>query len=125
MSPYMETYYTLPIGLGALDPFPYRQWTKKAKPLDLKTSYLFSPLAGIPNWSVKNVLGGEVCAWTESTHNRAELEWKMFPRALAHAEAMWTDPQPRDFDEFAHRAAAHRLRLLSRGINCSALHPGE
>ncbi len=123
MSPCMETYYTLPIGLGALDPFPYRLWTKKAKPLDLRRSYFYSPFKNIPREFEHRVLGGEVCAWTESTHNRAELEWKMFPRALAHAEALWSDPQPRDFECFAKRAAAHRLRLLSLGINCSPLVP--
>ena len=120
MSPYMETYYTLPIGLGELDPFPYRQWTKGMK-LDLKTSYFYSPMSGVPESFRDNVLGGEACAWTESTHNRAELEWKMFPRALAHAEALWNDPQPRNFPDFVRRAEAHRLRLLARGINCSPL----
>ena len=51
------------------------------------------------------------------------LTMKMFPRALAHAEALWSDPQPRDFECFAKRATAHRLRLLSLGINCSPLAP--
>ena len=120
-SPSRQTYYTLPIGLGALDPFPYRQWTRTEKPLGLETCYRFSPLQSIPNGYERFVLGGEVCAWTESTHNRAELEWKIFPRMFAHAEALWADPMPRRFDEFAVRAELHRKRILARGVNCSPL----
>jgi hypothetical protein len=40
---------------------------------------------------------------------------------FAHAEALWADPMPRRFDEFAVRAELHRKRILARGVNCSPL----
>ena len=52
-----------------------------------------------------------------------DLEWKMWPRALATAEILWTNPDPtkRDFAEFAARAAEHRRRLVREHVNCAPL----
>jgi hypothetical protein len=51
------------------------------------------------------------------------LEWKLWPRALALSEVLWTypDPKKRDFAEFSQRAAVHRKRLIRSGVNCAPL----
>ena len=51
------------------------------------------------------------------------VEWKMWPRALATAEILWTNPDPkkRDFAEFSARAAEHRRRLIREHVNCAPL----
>ncbi len=67
------------------------------------------------------VLGGECCNWTSHTWNRFDLEWKLWPRGMAVAEALWTAPKNRDYDEFATRAAEHRRRLVKSKINAAPL----
>lgn len=70
-----------------------------------------------------NIVGGQCCNWTEKTANLTELEWKMWPRGLALAEILWTNPDPakRDFGEFSERAAEHRRRLVREHVNCAPL----
>ena len=45
----------------------------------------------------------------------------MWPRAFAMSEILWTAPEKRDFAEFKQRAAEHRKRLISLGVNCAPL----
>ena len=48
------------------------------------------------------ILGGQCCNWTEKTKSFDALESKLWPRALALAEVLWTFPDvgKRDFAEF-------------------------
>ena len=69
----------------------------------------------------KNVLGSECCLWTEMIWNEFDLAWKAWPRACAFAEALWSAPGARDFDEFVRRMAVHRVRLLRRHVNCAPI----
>ena len=119
MSPTAECYYTIKPGV-ADDPMERRSWAWD-RVLTLETQYNFSPVKGIPAELRHLVVGGEACAWTEATRNRCVLEWKVFPRLCALAEALWTAPEKRDFAEFERRAAKARKELMSEGINCSPL----
>ena len=60
---------------------------------------------------------------TKFTFTPRDLEWKMWPRALATAEILWTNPDPakRDFAEFSARAAEHRRRLVREHVHCAPL----
>ena len=100
------------------DPFPY---FGGHVPLD--KVYRFDVLEGVEPQARKNVVGGQCCNWGERTPNITMLEWKLWPRALALSEALWTYPDPakRDFAEFSQRAAAHRLRLIRSHVNCAPL----
>lgn len=91
--------------------------------IPLKTVYLFDPLAGMPEEVRGKIVGGQCCNWTEYTASRDELEWKMWPRALAMAEVLWTypDPKKRDFADFKRRAAIHRDAMVARGINAAPI----
>lgn len=60
-----------------------------------------------------HVLGGQGQLWTEYMPRPESVEYMAFPRACALAEALWSSPQPRDFDEFRLRLRPH-LRLLDR-----------
>ena len=102
----------------AEDPFPY---LGGHVPLD--KVYRFDVLEGVDAEARKNVVGGQCCNWGEKTPNVTMLEWKLWPRALALSEALWTYPDPakRDFAEFSQRAAAHRLRLIRSHVNCAPL----
>ena len=102
----------------AEDPFPYL-----GRGMTLEKVYRFDVLEGVEPQARKNVVGGQCCNWAERTPNITMLEWKLWPRALALSEALWTYPDPakRDFAEFSQRAAAHRLRLIRSHVNCAPL----
>lgn len=100
------------------DPFQYL-----GRGVTLEKVYRFDVLEGVEPQARGNVVGGQCCNWAERTPNLTMLEWKLWPRALALSEALWTYPDPakRDFAEFSRRAAAHRLRLISSHVNCAPL----
>ena len=106
----------------AEDPFPY--FGERHVPLD--KVYRFDVLEGVDDEARKNVVGGQCCNWGEKTPNATMLEWKLWPRALALSEVLWTypDPKKRDFAEFSQRAAVHRKRLIRSGVNCAPTRSG-
>ena len=101
------------------DPFLYAGYAG----LSLEKVYRFDVLEGVEPQARKNVVGGQCCNWAERTIGRIDLEWKLWPRALALSEVLWTYPDPakRNFAEFSQRAAAHRLRLIRAHVNCAPL----
>ena len=111
-------YFDYPQGLSE-DPFQYfvRQ------DVSLETVYRFDVLEGVEPQARKNVVGGQCCNWSEWTLGRVDLEWKLWPRAFALSEALWTYPDPakRDFAEFSKRAAVHRQRLIRAHVNCAPI----
>lgn len=70
------------------------------------------------------ILGGEACLWGEMVDENS-LEAKMWPRAAAFSERMWTDPDIDDvtFREAHVRLAVQRERLVARGIRADAMWP--
>jgi len=73
------------------------------------------------------LLGGEGAAWTEMTATFRELEWKTWPRMCVVAEIFWRNEPVKDrkADAFMARLAAHRERLVARGVNAAPLGPLE
>ena len=116
--PTSNCYFDFSQGLPE-DPFPYFG----RGVISLEKAYRFDVLEGVEPQARKNVVGGQCCNWAERTPNITMLEWKLWPRALALSEALWTYPDPakRDFAEFSQRAAAHRLRLIRSRVNCAPL----
>ena len=88
-------------------------------PLPLSKVYAYDPLAGLPEADRRLVLGGQCNNWTEWTCTRAELEWKLWPRACATAEVFWHAPETRDYAAFARRAEACRATLVREGVNAA------
>jgi hexosaminidase len=87
----------------------------------LEKVYQFDVLEGVEPNARKNVVGGQCCNWAEFTLGLVDLEWKLWPRALALSEALWTYPAKRDFEEFSKRAEVHRKRLIRSRVNCAPL----
>jgi N-acetyl-beta-hexosaminidase len=120
MTPHFFCYYDYPQGL-ANDPCDYPHWGAGPDPITLAQAYRFDPCAGVPSACRIRVLGGQCANWTEQTRTPEELEWKIWPRACALAEALWTAPADRDFAAFRKRLAVHRGRLLAAGVNAAGL----
>ena len=115
MTPNRFCYFDYPQGIPG-DTLQYYMW-KDPPPVTLAKVYSFDPCAGIPLDRRVHVLGGQGNNWAEFTRTPAELEWKIWPRACALAEALWTAPVVRDDADFAARCAVFRARLLAAGVN--------
>lgn len=89
--------------------------------LPLHLAYSFDPCAGIPATHHRHVLGGQCNNWAEHTFNRFDLDWKMWPRTCALAEALWTADPKRDYQDFIARMRVHRKRLVAQGVNAAPL----
>lgn len=67
------------------------------------------------------ILGGETALWTE-TAGSGSVDSKIWPRAAALAEALWTEPST-FWNDAEERMHVHTERLVSLGINADALIP--
>ena len=119
LTPWSYSYFIGEQMLRDGDPFYYNgpQWYGPS--LSLEKAYSYDPLAKIPKDRAHLVLGGQCCNWTETTVCEAELQWKMWPRALATAEIYWSAVSRRDFDNFRRRVELHRPRLFKMHVNCA------
>lgn len=61
------------------------------------------------------VLGGEACMWSESVSN-ANIVSRIFPRASATAEKLWSDVGVNNSTEAAPRLEEQTCRMVNRGI---------
>ena len=63
------------------------------------------------------VLGVQANNWSEYIHNDAELEWRIWPRALALAEIAWSPVEGKDFKDFQRRVDGPATQnLVKAGI---------
>ncbi|KAJ8939169.1 hypothetical protein NQ314_011222 [Rhamnusium bicolor] len=91
---------------------PYTPWQK---------FYKYRPWTQYPSHS-NQVLGGEACLWSEQVEVDS-LEIRIWPRAAALAERLWSDPDGfNDYDVFT-RLDIHRERLKKRGLKVAAMWP--
>ena len=102
---------------GDTEKYPFN-WTLC---LPLAKVYALDPLKGIPAAFQRHVLGAQANNWSEMTLDGRELEWKLWPRAAALAEILWTYPIRRDFGAFAARMEILRADLVARGVNVAPL----
>lgn len=111
ISPHTECYYNYSQGIED-DPFQYAGLT-----IPLERAYVFDPMKGVDERNRARILGSEACLWSEYIWNEYDLEWKMWPRALAMSEVLWSGPTQRDYADFVRRAKVHRKRLIQDGVN--------
>lgn len=67
------------------------------------------------------ILGGEAAMWSEQVDG-ASLDGKLFPRASALAERLWSNPSSGWFEAEA-RMVHNRQRYVERGVNADRLQP--
>ncbi|WP_328721420.1 beta-N-acetylhexosaminidase [Streptomyces sp. NBC_00247] len=86
----------------------------------LEDVYRFEPVPpDLSQEAARHVLGTQGNAWTEVMHNRARVDYQVYPRLAALAEVAWSElpaPADRDFAAFATRMEAHYARLDALGV---------
>jgi hexosaminidase len=69
--------------------------------LRLKKAYEFEPVPdGV---DPKYILGGQGNLWTEQVYNMRHMQYMLWPRAMAIAEAVWSPKAKRDWNNFSDR----------------------
>lgn len=102
MTPNNHVYIDLMQGDKAIEPPVY-------KILRLRDSYAFNPVpAGV---DAKLVKGGQANLWSEQLFNYRHLQYMTYPRSFAVAEALWSEPANRNWDNFVGRVEAHMARF--------------
>ncbi|KOX73530.1 putative beta-hexosaminidase fdl [Melipona quadrifasciata] len=94
----------------------YRTW---------QTVYNHRPWRDYPQQHLSLVLGGEAAIWSEQTGD-ASLGPRLWPRASALAERLWSDMPTNGYstDESVYtRLAAHMELLTNRGLKTEAMWP--
>ncbi len=88
----------------------------------LRDVYAFDPAPEEAPFSAARgrVLGGQGNVWTEYLQRPDAVEYMIFPRMPALAEALWSVPDRRDWDDFMARLRAQRAGWDARGIRYRA-----
>ncbi|WP_448702284.1 beta-N-acetylhexosaminidase [Mucilaginibacter sp. AW1-3] len=86
--------------------------------LRLNKSYQFDP---IPTDTIDEhlILGGQANLWTEQVYNMRQVEYMIWPRAMAISEAVWSPRGSKNWPDFAQRVEKHFTRLDEAEIKYS------
>jgi hexosaminidase len=82
----------------------------------------FDPVETVAEEAQHLVEGGEACMWTEQVDEN-NLHPRVWPRAAAVAERLWSSRNNTDIGAAKKRLSLHRERLVLEGIAASPLHP--
>ncbi|WP_375752643.1 beta-N-acetylhexosaminidase [Vibrio sp. HN007] len=98
---------------------PDEHGTDWANPISLEKAYSYEPLSEVSSIDAihSKVLGIQCAIWCEFIPDNAHLEYMLYPRLLASAEAAWTDSENRNWEEFLSRLKGHLPHLDTLKIN--------
>ncbi|MCC6385723.1 MAG: family 20 glycosylhydrolase [Bacteroidia bacterium] len=65
------------------------------------------------------IIGAQGNLWTEYIIDFSHVQYMAYPRALALAEVLWSNPEHRNWDSFSSRLIQHFRRLQLQGVNYS------
>ncbi|WP_418510646.1 beta-N-acetylhexosaminidase [Corallibacter sp.] len=104
--------------------FDYYQSTKPDEPLaiggylPLEKVYSFNPIPEELNKDESQyVLGVQGNLWTEYIPKESQVEYMVFPRALAMSEIAWSKLENKNYEDFVSRVEAFNKRLEALEIN--------
>ncbi|ROV60937.1 beta-hexosaminidase [Vibrio ponticus] len=86
-----------------------------ASTIPLEIAYRYEPLKEVPDTDPirKRILGIQCALWCEIVTHQQRMDYMIFPRITALAEACWTDKSQRDWHDYLSRLKGH-LTLLDR-----------
>lgn len=92
-----------------------RRWGNDFSSLEKVYNFSDSLYSGMSKWK-DQVLGIQANLWTETVASKRRLEFLLFPRIAALAEAAWTKENNRDYQDFLSRLKPHLLQYKNEGI---------
>lgn len=85
--------------------------------LRLSKAYQFEPVPeGIDASLIK---GGQANLWTEQVYNTRHLQYMIWPRAMAIAEALWSPRNKKNWDDFVIRVESNFKKLDAAAVKYS------
>lgn len=86
--------------------------------------YAFDPLEGTSFTSeqLELVLGGEAAMWGEQVDS-TNYDSRVWPRACAVSERLWSPEDVTDVDDATTRLVEHRCRIARRGVGAGPIEP--
>ncbi len=90
-----------------------------ANPIPLETAYSYEPLAQVADDDPvrKRIRGIQAALWCEIINNQPRMDYMIFPRLTALAEACWTDKQHRNWTDYLSRLKGHLPLLDLQRVN--------
>jgi len=86
--------------------------------LPLSRVYEFEPVpAALTPEQARHILGGQANVWTEYLKTPDDVEYMLWPRALAMAEVLWSPQAARDWTDFQQRLPAQLAVLDHFDVN--------
>lgn len=102
----------------------YRQDTAKSEPLavkvlvDVPKVYSYEPVpTQLKIEEAKYVIGVQANVWTEYMKTGDQVEYMVYPRAIALAEVAWSAKEKRNYNDFLKRLQANRILLDDWKVN--------
>ncbi|MBY7863531.1 family 20 glycosylhydrolase [Vibrio fluvialis] len=88
----------------------------------LERAYCYEPLAEVPEQDPlrKRILGIQCALWCELVNNQNRMDYMIYPRLTALAEAAWTQKSQRDWHDYLARLKGHLPLLDQQGIRYRA-----
>ncbi|OEF04155.1 beta-N-acetylhexosaminidase [Vibrio genomosp. F10] len=117
LQPAQHTYLDM-----AQDYAPEEPGVDWANVLPLEQAYRYEPLAEIPDSDPikKRILGIQCALWCEIVTTQERMDYMIFPRLTAMAEACWTNKPQRDWNNYLTRLKGQLPLLNKHGIQyCS------
>jgi hexosaminidase len=102
MCPSTHTYLDLMQGDPAIEPPVYST-------VLLSKSYSFDPV--MTGADAQYILGGQANLWSEQVYNTRHLQYLMWPRGFAVAEALWSPVSVKSWERFIPRMEVHFQRF--------------
>jgi hexosaminidase len=90
--------------------------------VSVQRSYSWEPSAFLYGAPAESVIGVEAPLWSETVETDADIDLLSFPRLPGVAEAGWSRPEARDWEEYRLRLAAQAPRWELLGIG---YHPAQ
>lgn len=114
MQPAQFTYFDLAQGHSADEPGV--DWAGK---LTLDDTYSYRPLSQLDGSDPahQHIHGIQAALWCELVNSQSRFEYMLYPRLLAIAEACWTRPEQRNWNDFKARLQGQLTYLDKAGIN--------
>lgn len=113
-----------PIGTMYLNSYQGPQWQESVQAFSggntLENIYHYEPIERYWTMSMRShLLGLQAALWTEFCNKPEDVDYLLYPRLAAVAEAAWSFPIAKRWDRFLGMLDDYQSRWLAKGINPS------